>query len=938
MKSNSWKSLACLSLFSLILLSACEPYVKGSWPASAPHDQETIVTISGAFLSPGSTTVYLNTAVAEICTPAYDPVECAQYSAPLGDWVKVIAPGGPIGPVDIKACSSNGCSETLDKIFAYTGDVGAVPQYAMAGGQVFPIDCAGGNHVRAGNLVVEDQPPQVPEVIVVAGRPIVIWNDSTPGAFLFDHDESAVEWSSGTHGFMQDVAFLDVNGDGADDHLYAAVTNKDDLNKRKDRLYRIDYPARTFTEVAVFDEQHKATTVAVTRDLDGDPTDNYLYVIVAGGNYDSKQEMNALYKDDLRILRIDSSDPGDLLFDEVPTDGLLPDEAVMTDVDVFDVNGDDLDDILLSVYWQLFGVPGEFGDPLPFSMHDRSEILINTWKAGDPYPGFTIDEDYALLETREAEVMGAAVGDLDGDALGLEDVVVFHRSKVSVYRNTGTALKLVTDPEPVHLETAHGSWNASYDAVPIDRDLDGKVDFLATAAGKPYILINETPDGGDITLVDFFTVLDEDRTYKGGEFYQAYSSVGVVAADLDRDGHEEVVYANKVEQNRLWRCEFAPGGDLLSVKDITADTPPAGGENSVHALTADLDSDGTADTVIAINMDYPPDIYGIDTVHGRLTDGHAMLALEPPPDRWGGFQGVLARLQGPEDTHPDLVIAGGTWGETEKKVNQIFFWNVDEGMFIYDAEALPAEARYTRGVAAGDLDGDGDTDLVFINEHHSMQVALNGGDGYFSGYRDIGETWYHSVALFRDTVTRQGVHDIIAGKLNTIHIYRNRGDGTFDLPDWVELDLGPLEQMEFLAPIALDGPAGSPRDDFFVAVQGGRNRLLLSTGIGFENYSDRLPGFVSDTRGACVLSLKGDGWDDVIACNNTSTTEVLGIKIYMNRRDGSGYLDDVTDAVLGETFNRDPVDHATVADVTGDGRPGIVLANDGQNRLLVPVW
>jgi len=530
------------------------------------------------------------------------------------------------------------------------------------------------------------------------------------------------------------------------------------------------------------------------------------------------------------------------------------------------------------------------------------------------------------------------VCDLDGDALGLEDVVVFQRSKVSVYRNTGSALVLVDDPEPVRLEEAHGSWNASYDAVPIDRDLDGKVDFLATAAGKPYILINETPDGGDISLVDFFSVLDEDRTYRGGELYQTYSSLGVVAADLDRDGHEDVVYANLVEQNRLWRCQYAPGGGLESVEDVTADSPPAGGENSVHALTADLDSDGTADTVIMINTDYPPDIYGIDTVHGRLTDGHALLDLESAQDRLGGYQGVLARLQGPDDTHPDLVIAGRSAADPRGKPNQIYFWNVEEGKFVYDENALPDTDYATRGVAAGDLDGDGDTDLVFINEDYYMQVALNEGGGLFPAYRDIRQPFYHSVALFRDDGTQTGVQDIIAGRPGTIDIYRNDGDGYFAGPIPVHIDIG-FEQVEFLAPIALDGPAGSPRDDFFVAVQGGRNRLLRKTETGFEDYSDRLPGLVSDTKGACVFSLKGDGWDDVIACNNPNPrmSDVWGIRIYMNRRDGSGYLDDVTDAVLGDTFNEDPVHHATSADVTGDGLPGSVLANDGQNRLLVPV-
>jgi hypothetical protein len=93
---------------------------------------------------------------------------------------------------------------------------------------------------------------------------------------------------------------------------------------------------------------------------------------------------------------------------------------------------------------------------------------------------------------------------------------------------------------------------------------------------------------------------------------------------------------------------------------------------------------------------------------------------------------ALADVDGDRDC--DLVVAnGGSAGHQQSNL----YANDGNGVFRHVPGALPAALRPTAAVGAGDLDGDGDVDLVFGNFGYGLanvvnQVLINDGRGVFA--------------------------------------------------------------------------------------------------------------------------------------------------------------------------------------------------------------
>jgi hypothetical protein len=228
-------------------------------------------------------------------------------------------------------------------------------------------------------------------------------------------------------------------------------------------------------------------------------------------------------------------------------------------------------------------------------------------------------------------------------------------------------------------------------AVASDLDLDGDLDVVVTnwsLADPPLtqkldLLINDGAGHFTDEVLDRIPATD----------LLAY---GIGAADFDGDGDPDLFVSQDGEPNRLFTNdgngyfhEAAPG----SLPDLDA---PHGRQPAI----ADLDGDGSLDIYLPCNGQ---DRVFLNDGQGRFLDYTDLLL---GPDSEYGYTAVIADLD--LDSFPDVVVA--------KYGGRIRIYRNDGTgrLFDYSSTMVPAAPNPSRaiGVAAGDIDSDGDLDLL----------------------------------------------------------------------------------------------------------------------------------------------------------------------------------------------------------------------------------
>jgi hypothetical protein len=280
------------------------------------------------------------------------------------------------------------------------------------------------------------------------------------------------------------------------------------------------------------------------------------------------------------------------------------------------------------------------------------------------------------------------------------------------------------------------------------------------------------------------------------------------------------------------------------------------------------------------------------------------------------------------DSDLDLIAANGT--PFSGPGQNVLFLNDGAGFFAdVTSTKMPSSVAATRSIAIGDVDGDGDPDLIVGNEpyhvNHVGYVAgedflyLNDGTGTFTDatssrlpqYRD------RTRAVVLVDVDRDGDLDVVAGNFGEqSRLYLNDGRGTFSEATTSHLPARVLGTSAVAA-----GDVDGDGDADLVLGNDGQESLYLNDGGG--RYGDatagRMPPDLELTWVVVLVDVDLDGDLDVVTGNDSGRN-----KLYLN--DGRGRFSD-------GTANRLPVvfDDRTVAiaagDVDGDGDPDLVLAN-----------
>ncbi len=367
--------------------------------------------------------------------------------------------------------------------------------------------------------------------------------------------------------------------------------------------------------------------------------------------------------------------------------------------------------------------------------------------------------------------MGVAAADYDGD--GRTDLYVTNFGPNRLWRNLGGG-RFEDETQAAGADDPRWSVPAAF----FDYDADGDLD-LFVANYVDFNLGNHTLctfGSGEPDYCSPKTYRAEpDRLFRNlgnGRFAQATdragmaadfgNGLGAVPADFDLDGRLDLYVANDGTPNQLWMNR---GGGRFENRALFAGSAVNGrgeAEAGMGVDAGDLDGDGDEDLYVTHITGETNTLY-LNDGSGLFSDAGMVAGLGTPSLAMTGFG--TGWFDFDNDGDLDLLAVNGavrrldrarTGGEAAARAaaatdherrfgqpNQLFR-NLGDGRFE-DATALggPAFAAYevSRGAAFGDVDNDGDTDVLISNNNGPVRLLVNvvGQDGGWIGLRLVTE-------------------------------------------------------------------------------------------------------------------------------------------------------------------------------------------------------
>jgi hypothetical protein len=410
---------------------------------------------------------------------------------------------------------------------------------------------------------------------------------------------------------------------------------------------------------------------------------------------------------------------------------------------------------------------------------------------------------------------------------------------------------------------------------------------------------------------------------------EGQQAVGLSAGDVDGDGDEDIVYVEGATGTLSW-LENLGGPDFFFESHVISKSAPGGHPVETRTIVIDMDGDGDSD--IVVNDD---DALMVFYNNGSPTPEFAGVFLIYSVSELSSIS--VADLDGDGDPDVAAIVRGMfagsdvTWFENLGGVNPAFA-----------THSLPFLADV---VGAGDVDADGDADLLISMPFVNTPAWLENVNGDASGFvaHSIPTVTGGAVYIHVNDVDGDGFadFDVVAGSY--LWTFRNLG-GLVPAFDTARNGINVHDVTGFCRS-DMDGDGDvdivSSHDGFF----GARMGLWENDGGTLAGYDLRIlqacDGF-DDILSSVIADVDGDGRDDIVTSSECSPAIVWHQNTSMfPQPEGSCFvrdirLDDLSNPVgsfvdgrhvgegLGKTL-------AVVGDVNGDGVSDLLLGT-GESR------
>jgi len=391
--------------------------------------------------------------------------------------------------------------------------------------------------------------------------------------------------------------------------------------------------------------------------------------------------------------------------------------------------------------------------------------------------------------------MGAAVGDINND--GWSDLYLTNLGSNQMYLNKGDG---TFDDVTKNTATDDPRWSTA--ASFLDYDRDGWLDLMvvnyadfsvtnspncyAPTSARDYCTPRVFRAPGNRLFHNRRDGTFEDVTVAAGVDKEFGHGLGIVVDDFDDDGWPDIYVANDGDPNQLWinqKNGTFKNEALLAGAAVNRDGKTEAG---MGVDAGDFDGSGTDDIFVTHLMDETNTLFtnaGAAVFEDRTREA----GLGTPGRRFTGFgtsffdydnDGWLDLLvvNGAVQLLPELIRKGDPFPLGQP--NQLFH-NTGNGRFVEIVEQAGPSFQLlevSRGAAFGDIDNDGDTDVLVTNNNGPVRLLLNqlGNRNHWLGLRIVSKNGRDLLGTRVDIVLRK--NQILRRRVRTDGSYLSAND------------------------------------------------------------------------------------------------------------------------------------------------------------------